>query len=165
MVVMVVMECSPLLFVSPGNPECSVVSAAKAALASAPAAAIAEPPINNSRRVNLYIGTLPLFRLLCFNAQANDAAKVAFPCLKRLSSRALSSPLNPLANGLRTVECETRNLIFPYEKRPPGVCTASICMEAEKTIRASSGQKGPLDSVCESEIGNLSPAKVSGSKL
>jgi len=64
LVVIVVMECSPFVFVSFENPECSAVSAAKAEPGSAPAATIAVPPINNSRRVSLVIGTLLLFLLL-----------------------------------------------------------------------------------------------------
>src|SRR5260221_3049964 len=62
LVVIVVMECSPFLFVSIRNPECSAVSGVKPAAGSAPAATIAVPPINNSRRVSLVIRTLLLLR-------------------------------------------------------------------------------------------------------
>src|SRR6266404_7539361 len=62
LVVIVVMECSPFLFVSIRNPECSAVSGVKAAAGSAPADTIAVPPINNSRRVSLVSRTLLLLR-------------------------------------------------------------------------------------------------------
>jgi hypothetical protein len=51
-------------------------------------------------------------------AQAGAAAKMAFQCLRRLSSMALSSSLNPFANGLRAAECETRDLVFSHENDP-----------------------------------------------
>src|SRR5258708_6798588 len=52
------MECSPFVFGALGKSEYSAVSAAKAVRGSAPAAIMAVPPINNSRRVSLAILTL-----------------------------------------------------------------------------------------------------------
>src|SRR6266446_6836108 len=107
---------------------------------------------------------------------------------------ALSCSLNPFANGLRAAKCETRSnmsnsrgspslnpysyhliagrsgyfgSIFGIGLSAPldGCAPASICMEIEITIRAPSGQKGPLDSACGSEIGDLALPKVSGSKV
>jgi hypothetical protein len=63
LVVIVVIEFSPFLFVSLGNPEPSAVSAAKGGRGSAPAATIAVPPINNSRRVGLAIDESPYVSL------------------------------------------------------------------------------------------------------
>jgi len=64
LVVIVVIERSPFMFVSIEIPECSAASAAKAAPDSAPGASIALPPINNSRRVRLVIGTFLFSRWL-----------------------------------------------------------------------------------------------------
>src|SRR5260370_39749926 len=46
-----------------------------------------------------------------------------------------------------------------------GCAPASICLEIEITIRAPSGQKGPLDSSCGSEIGDLALQNASGSTV
>ncbi len=49
-------------------------------------------------------------------AQANSAAKVDLLRLKQLSSMALSSSLDPFADGLRVAERKTRNLVLSHEK-------------------------------------------------
>jgi len=71
------MECSPFLFVSLGNPEYSAVSAAKAVRGSAPAATIAVPPINNSRRVSLVIGRFSSSFSSCEDFQISAALELS----------------------------------------------------------------------------------------
>jgi hypothetical protein len=61
--VIVVIEFSSFLFVSLGNPELSVASAAEGGRGSAPAATIAVPAINNSRRVSQAIEESPYVSL------------------------------------------------------------------------------------------------------
>jgi hypothetical protein len=90
LVVIVVMECSPLLFVSLGNPERFAVSAAKAVRGSAPAATIAVPPINNSRRVSLVIERFSSTAAACaLPLQRHNPSMVTPPYffIKRQSSR------------------------------------------------------------------------------
>src|SRR6266852_4408005 len=114
------MERSPFVFVSLGNPECSAVFAAKAEPGSAPAATIAPPPINNSRRVRLVIGTLLLSRrLLCSyvsRSQSERQSSVQTPPTTVRPSPwqwLLAQPIS-----VARLERETGRLLRPRRKCP-----------------------------------------------
>src|SRR5260221_13379415 len=77
-----------------------------------------------------------------------------------------SPSLNPYSYHLLAGKSGYIGSIFGMGLSAPlsGWAPASICIDMETTRRPPSGQKGLLDSASGSEIGDLSLAKVSGSK-